>query len=960
MTRRTNTPGFRRTLLRLFGLLGLFLLVACGQSGSSSPAIVEPTRLTDLEISPASPNLAAGTALTLQATGLYSDGSHRELDHRVSWESSAPSVATVAGDGRVSGLSAGQTAIRASLDGLSTTVTLRITAATLDQLVIEPPAPRLAKGTQLAATAFGLFSDGSRQVLTDQVSWISLADSLFSVATDGRLTALAAGSGELQASLGGLTRRVTVEVSEAELTALHAIPAAATLPAGTALTLRLEGLYSDGGRQALTTLDSWQSDAPAIASVYGDTLRGLTPGNATLHATYGGLSLDLPVQVTNAVLTRIELDVGDDTLPAGLQRTLRALGHFSDGGLQDITAAVTWHSTDESRLLVTNAAGHEGLATALAAGSVTISATLGEVVAQATLAISPASLQTLELEPSNPRLAAGTGLSLHAFGRYADGSLQELTQQVVWSSDDPAIAGVGNDAGQAGVVTGLVAGETTLRARLGEIAAGVPLQVSAAQLAAITIEPAEVVLASGGRLDLHAVGSFSDGSTQLLGEAVRWESVATEIASVDDDGRVHALAAGSGRIIASLNGVAGSIPLTVTDAVLQTLEIDSPATTLADGTEIDFHALAVYSDGSRRDVTAQTVWSSEDPAVLQIDNDPAGAARAVAQGSTAVLAHFGGLQQRLPVTVSAAVLSALRIDPAVNGLASGESVRLSAIADFSDGSHQTLERGVVWRSSDPDLASVSNSDDSRGLVTAAGDRGGDVAISAEYGGLSASQTLTISLDPQRPVSLVVLPDPNLLHNDDLDTSRISLRLQAADPTATVSDGTLVSVVVSQDGQTLFTTTVTTSGGEAVFDFTTTVRGLLLVEATVSGSTVSGRGLIYASDQPLEVVAPAAFADAQRSDGVVQAGARFGFFLFNTSNRPIPLHAFSLTNGSSTLLSINDPTELNNGWLDGGMQLGFVVTLGEALPDQGLRASFILADPANDQAASLSVVYSQPQ
>ncbi len=241
---------------------------------------------------------------------------------------------------------------------------------------------------------------------------------------------------------------------------------------------------------------------------------------------------------------------------------------------------------------------------------------------------------------------------------------------------------------------------------------------------------------------------------------------------------------------------------------------------------------------------------------------------------------------------------------------------------------------------------------------AASDRAGSVRIRAEYAGLSAEQLLDITFEPQRPVSLVVLPSPNVLRNDDSDSARITLRLQAAGATATVADGTLVAVTVSQDGQALFSTTVSTSGGEAGFDFTTTASGLLLIEAQVTGSEVVGRGLLYAGEQPLAVIIPAAFADAERIDGVIQAGARFGFFLFNTSNRPIPLQGFVLENGGS-MVAASNPAQLNGGWLDGGMQLGVIVTLDEAVVDQGIRASYLLVDPSSEQVARFGVVFSTP-
>jgi len=960
VTNNGNRHRFHYGLYGLLATLWLPLLAACGGGADVPPGEGrEAASLQRLELSPAAASLAVGTELSLQATGIYSDGSRRDLSDRVAWRSDDATSLSVLTDGRIRALAAARTRIFASLDGLEAVLDVEVTAATLQRLDMEPAGLRLAKGTQHTFRVFGLFSDGSRQALEDQVRWTSLAPTVFSISPSGQLSALAVGSGVLRADFGGLRAQADISVSDADLTALRVTPTAIELPAGGEIGLRIDGLYSDGSQQDLGALASWRIDAPGVARIDGDRLRGLAVGDTMLRAEVAGLRIEVPVRITDAELSRLELDLGEADLPLGLSRPLRALGHLSDGSLRDLTAQVIWRSSDDSRLAIANAAGSEGLATALAAGAVTVIATLDGVEARSELNVSAATLQALELEPVAPRLAAGTGLRMQALGRYSDGSLKLLSERVTWSSDDPAIAAVANASGQTGQVRGLAAGDTRIRVQLEGVSASVPLSVSSARLEVITIEPAELSLAAGERLSLRALGGFSDGSVQDLGAAVRWESDQGDIASIDENGELLALRAGEARVSASLDGITGSIPLTVSTATLVDLEISLDNPTLASGTETALRAVALYSDGTRRDVTTQAVWSSADTAVLAVNNNGMSEARAGRQGATSVTARFGGLQQQLPVTVSDASLTGLRIGSPASTLSSGESMQLTAVADFSDGSSQTLGGDVVWSSSDPALASVGNTEDSRGRVTAAVNGAGRVQIRAAYAGLSASLNLDISAEPQRPVSLVVLPSPNVLRNDDSDSSRVTLRLQAADPSATVADGTLVTVNVSQGGQVLFSTTVSSSNGEAGFDFTTGASGLLLVEARVADSEVVGRGLIYAGPQPLVVIAPAAFADARRIDGVVQAGGRFAFFLFNTSNRPIPLQGFALENGGSALLAVSDPAQLNGGWLAGGMQLGFVVTLGEDVVDQGISASYLLVDPASGQAVRYAVVFSTP-
>lgn len=59
------------------------------------------------------------------------------------------------------------------------------------------------------------------------------------------------------------------------------------------------------------------------------------------------------------------------SLARGTTRQLAATGSYTDGSTQDITKQATWNVSDPSVASVSNAAGANGLATALAVGSAT-------------------------------------------------------------------------------------------------------------------------------------------------------------------------------------------------------------------------------------------------------------------------------------------------------------------------------------------------------------------------------------------------------------------------------------------------------------------------------------------------------------------------------------------------------------------------------------------------------------
>jgi glycosidase len=85
------------------------------------------------------------------------------------------------------------------------------------------------------------------------------------------------------------------------------------------------------------------------------------------------------------VLESITVTPVDPTLIKTAKQAFTATGHYSDGSTADLTSTATWSTSD--RHVVTVKAG--GLATAKGAGTAVISATLGDVVGQSTVTVTP-------------------------------------------------------------------------------------------------------------------------------------------------------------------------------------------------------------------------------------------------------------------------------------------------------------------------------------------------------------------------------------------------------------------------------------------------------------------------------------------------------------------------------------------------------------------------------------------
>jgi hypothetical protein len=143
-----------------------------------------------------------------------------------------------------------------------------------------------------------------------------------------------------------------------------------------------------------------------------------------------------------------------------------AIGTFSDGSTQDVSTLVGWTSSNAVASPTTTdvAMIASGLATGQGIGSTTITAKLGTISGTANLMVVSPSQVTLAVTPATSSLAAGATTQLNATGTFVDGSTQDFTTLVNWSSSNATAATVGY---QTGVVSGLAAGTSTMTAALG-------------------------------------------------------------------------------------------------------------------------------------------------------------------------------------------------------------------------------------------------------------------------------------------------------------------------------------------------------------------------------------------------------------------------------------------------------------------------------------------------------------
>ena len=505
-------------------------------------------------------------------------------------------------------------------------------SASLVSIEVTPAEPVIALGTTTQLKATGIYSDNSKKDLTPSVDWHSSDDAVVTVSY-GLAKSVGRGSAVIGAASGSVSGIIsgsgTLTVTDATLVSIQVTPVNPEAALGTTKQFTATGVFSDDSVQDLTEQADWSAADGSVASVSNTAgSRGLaTPaaiGATSISATLDGVTAGTDFTVTEAFLVSIQVTPANPSVPKGMTLQLTATGIYSDHSTQDLTKQVTWGSSDSSVASVSNAAGSNGLASALAVGPADVSATLDGVTGITDLTVTEAVLVSIQVTPTNPGLARGTTRQLTATGIYSDHSTQDLTKQATWGASDASVVSVSNADGSDGLATALAVGATSVSAALGTVSGTTNLEVTAATLVAIDVSPADPSLSKGTTRQFAATGTYSDNSTQDLTKQVTWArptppwlSSATRQAPM---GSATALAVGSATVSATLGSVFGTTTLSVTAAVLVSIEVDPYDAATVVGVTRQFTASGVYSDSTVQDLTQQVTWSSSDKKVAAISN----------------------------------------------------------------------------------------------------------------------------------------------------------------------------------------------------------------------------------------------------------------------------------------------------------------------------------------------------
>ena len=687
------------------------VLIAASSRGRDafSRITVNPTPVATVRLSFTSRTMQVGQTVQLVAETL--DGGGRLLTGRpVSWLTSDATVATVSDAGVVTALGAGAAIITASSEGKSAVATITVSLVPVAAVEVTPTVSNIVVGQTVRLAA--RLRDASGATITGRmISWSSNRSSVATVASDGQVTAIAAGTATITATSEGRTGSATVNVTARPASAVIVSPGQVTIFA--AQTVQLSAIVTDDRGQVLPGQQvTFSSSSSQIATVSASGLvTGVSTGSVTITAVSDGATGTAVVTIAPDPVAAVDVTPASSSIIAGSTVQLVATPKNASG--QPLTGrTVVWSSGSPSLASVSSS----GMVTGLAAGNVVIIATVEGKQGSAMVAVRTVPVASVTVTPSTATISVGQTVSLIATPRDISGN--PLTGRIVgWSSSDNTIATVS----VTGVVTALAAGSVTITASSEGQSGTAAVTVGLVPVATVVVTTSQSTLTVGQTTTLVATAMDAAGQP-VTGRPVTWTSSSPAVASVSGAGVVTALSVGSAVITATIDGVPGSTTVIVNQAPVASVTVTPTTRSLTVGQTFTLTATARDAGGTVIS-GAPITWTSSNTAVATVSTS--GVVTAVAAGSASIDATSGTASGTATITVTNAPLHHILVTPANPRIKIGQTVQMTATG--YDANNNVIP-GITftWTSSNTGKATVS----STGLVSGIDDGTADITASA--------------------------------------------------------------------------------------------------------------------------------------------------------------------------------------------------------------------------------------
>ncbi len=522
-------------------------------------------------------------------------------------------------------------------------------------------------------------------------------------------------------------------------------PSSATLQAGA--TLPLSAVVLDAAGNALRDRRVvWASQNEAIAVVsQSGVVVAVSPGTVQVAASSGGKSASATITVTRRPVILVRVSPGSATISVTGSLTLRAEA-LDATGEPVLGLSIAWTSSDETIAIVSA----NGVVAGIAAGSVTITATVDGRAGTAAITIAPQPVASVVITPSADTMLLGERVTFRATPLDAQ-NLPLANRIVLWASTSPVVATVSSE----GDVIGLAIGSARIRATVEGKFAEATVLVLPVPVARVVVTPSTVTLTPGQTAQLVVTLSDSAGNV-LSGRSTVYATSDAQIASVTGSGLITAIAQGSAQIHVSSEGKSATVAVTVNPVPIASIQIAPSAVSLrvAQATRLVAEAL----DAQGAPLANRTfTWSSTTPSVASVNQ--VGDVTAISTGVSSITAASEGKVGTATVHVSVTPVASIVISPKPVSIIPTQLQQLSVqLLDSAGGVLSQAGRLVSWLSRDPAIATVTSTGQVAGVAS-----GTTRVIGSTAGAVgSVFDSVDVTVSPPPASSIAVQPRAHTL------------------------------------------------------------------------------------------------------------------------------------------------------------------------------------------------------
>ena len=788
-------------------------------------------KTTSIKVNKTSVTVDAGKTATVTATVAPSNATNKT----VTWSTSNKNVATVSSKGVITGVAGGKCTITAkSSAGQTATVTVTV------KQKVSGIKLNVQSASLYTTRVYTLKPTVSPSTATNKtVTWSSSNSKVASVSSSGVVTALKVGDAIITAKTadGGYTAKCSIRVfQKVNATGIKLSSSSLTIDKGKQTTIDAVISPSNASEKGVT----WTTSDSSIATVNSSgVVKGIKTGKAviTAKAKDGNYTAKCTVTVRQKV-TGIKLNVSKLKVASGLSANIKATVSPSDASNKKLT----WRSSNTAVASVNSS----GVVTGKKAGTATITATTADggynVSCTVTVYNAPAAIK---LSANVLKIPKGESAFLTA----TITPITATNKTVTWSSSDKSVATV-NTAGQ---ITAVKTGATIITAKTKDGGLTADCMVEVVQLAtSISINYTSVTIQAGSKKTISATIKPSTASNKT----VKWSTSDKEVATVNSNGQITAVSAGTATITAKSGDgkVSAKCKVTVQQPV-KSLKLNSTSMNVGIGKTKTLKATVSPSNATNKKLT----WTTSDKSIATVNSS--GVVKGIKLGTVTITATSsnGNVKATCKVRVVNAV-TGVKLNKSSVTVNTGKSFTLVPTVSPSKATIKT----VKWATSNSSVATV----DSKGKVTTKKPGNAVITATTSDGGFKAtckvishrplksiafsSSTVTAGIGTKTKLSVKFSPSDASNKSITWKTSDKKIATIAPDGTLTpLKKGTVKITAVSAEGK--YTATCTVKVVRKVTKVTLSKTSLVLylgktatLGATVAPSDASNKNVTWSS------------------------------------------------------------------------------------------------------------------